>query len=62
MKFYALWETRGGLRVWDGPFDTNTEARSFLDRTDTSGGSVITTGIPMTPGEAREASRLERKV
>lgn len=59
-KFYALWVNRNGQHLWAGPFPTNTAAASSLRMTtDTSGGSLVTTSIPMTPGEAREAHRTE---
>lgn len=62
MRFYALWKNRNGQQLWEGPFPTNTAAQDCLDRTlDTSGGAVITTTFAMTPGEAREARRLEGK-
>jgi hypothetical protein len=57
--FYALWENRNGQRHWGGPFRTNVRAQGHLDMIlDKSGGSVITTGIPMTPGERLEAAPL----
>ena len=59
-RFYALWKNRNGQRLWDGPFPTNTAAQHCLDQVLWPlDGSVITTTIPMTPGEAREAAMLD---
>jgi hypothetical protein len=60
-RCYALWMNRNGQRLWAGPFPDNVAARTHLQGLlDTSGGSMITTGIPMTPGEVREAAPLLR--
>lgn len=55
-QFYALWRNRNGQQLWEGPFPGNEAARRKLELvTDTSGGSLVTSGVPMTPGERLEA-------
>jgi hypothetical protein len=57
---FALWVTRNGQHLWAGPFRDSQAALTYLDnpRLDDTGGSIITTGIPMTPPEARKAAPL----
>jgi hypothetical protein len=58
-KCFALWVNRNGQHLWAGPFTGNKAAQDYLGRLlDTSGGSLVTAGIPMTPPEAREAAPL----
>jgi hypothetical protein len=53
MRYYALWLTRDGRREFDGPFDTDTEARQAMPGT--AQASLVTRPVPMTFGEYLDA-------
>lgn len=54
MKLFALWtDNIFGSPFWEGPFDTVEQARAAVPAN--AAASVITSPIPMTPAEKREA-------